>query len=138
MSESQVEVQPAPEATSARRPRRNATAVHAPAAEATPPAEAAVAPTADVGSPVAASADFAQPPAPAAEALPAATRRDTREPSARPVLVPFDGALPGVSSADIRAELARRERRVPKLMAERAMVIQQMEAIEAALNALGD
>jgi hypothetical protein len=54
------------------------------------------------------------------------------------VLVPFDSALPGVTTADIRAELARREKRVPKLMAEHALVLEQMQAIEDALASIGE
>jgi hypothetical protein len=73
-------------------------------------------------------------PAPVAETPPAPPRR---EPSG-PVLVPFDSALPGVTSAEIRAELARRTKRVPKLLAEHALVIQQMVAIEDALESIDE
>jgi hypothetical protein len=54
------------------------------------------------------------------------------------VLVPFDSALPGVKSADIRAELARRQRRAPKLMAEREQILEQLAAIEAAMEDIGE
>ncbi|HEX5010781.1 MAG TPA: hypothetical protein VFY71_10290 [Planctomycetota bacterium] len=48
--------------------------------------------------------------------------------------VPWESGLPGVRSADIRAELTRRERRAAKLLAERERIIAEMEAIEAALE----
>ena len=91
-------------------------------------------PTADVSAPVVPDPVAVAAPELAAEPAPAPTRR---EPSG-PVLVPFDSALPGVSSADIRAELARRGKRVPKLLAERAQVLQQMETIEDALEFIGE
>ena len=91
-------------------------------------------PTANVAAPVAPQPEAAIAPGPAAETQPAPTRR---EPSG-PVLVPFDSALPGITSAEIRAELARREKRVPKLLAEHALVLQQMEAIEDALASIGE
>jgi hypothetical protein len=99
-----------------------------------PPSRTDPAATADTGAPVAPGADAAQHVVPAAEPPPAAIRRAT----AVPVTVPWDSDLPGISSADIRAELARRQRRVPKLLAERAQVIHQMEAIEDALEAMGE
>jgi hypothetical protein len=74
--------------------------------------------------------------APTAEPPHGPARRGRREPSG-PVLAPFDSALPGVSSSEIRAELARRERRVAKLLAERERVIAAMDEIEAALDAIG-
>ena len=44
--------------------------------------------------------------------------------------------MPHVSSADIRAELRRREARIEKLLAERAVLIEEMARIEATLEAL--
>ena len=91
-------------------------------------------PPVNVATHVAPQPEAATAPAPVAEPQPAPTRR---EPSG-PVLVPFDSALPGVTSAEIRSELARREKRVPKLLAEHAQVLQQMEAIEDALASIGE
>ena len=96
--------------------------------------EVLIPPTPDVAAVVAPVPEAAIAPAPATEPQPAPTRR---EPSG-PVLVPFDSALPCVSSADIRAELARRGKRIPKLLAEHAALLQQMEAIEDALASIGE
>jgi len=147
MSELQVEIQPAPEVTPARRPRRKPMApvpvepVNAPEpAPAIEPTTAELpAGTADTGATAAPVADVAHQVVPAAEPPPAPTRRERRAAAPKtPITVPWDSDLPGISSADIRAELARRQRRVPELLAERARVVQQMEAIEAALEAIGE
>ena len=78
--------------------------------------------------PVAASAEDA---AAAPETAPTPARALRR---AAPVMPAF--GLPHVASAEIRAELRRREARAEKLLAERAALIEEMERIEATLEAL--
>jgi len=138
MSDTQLEAQPAPEAAPASRSRWKAPAVQPPAdatPEVEPAAEASASPpAADVAAPVPPVADVAQPSAPVAETPPATTPRAT----ATAISVPWDSALPGVTSADIRAELDRRQRRAKALLAERERLIREMEAIEAALDAIGE
>ncbi len=141
MSEMQAETQPAPEAAPARRPRR-AAAVAAQAAE--PAVETAQpvvgegaptepAPTADTAPVVAPAVEAAPPPASAAEAPPAPARRGRRATAA----LALDLALPGVRTAEILAELDRRQHRAKALLAERERVIREMEEIKAALDGIG-
>lgn len=87
-------------------------------------AAAAVAPASDAGR------DDVPPP----RTLPA-PRRAGR--AARPAVELPRLALPGVSSAEILAELQRRRRRADQLLAERLLVVQEMQAVEAALETLG-
>ncbi len=140
---SEMQVEPAPEAAPARRPRRrpaSPTPVVAEEPQPAAPASAEQAATTEPGPEPTVAAqgasvtDVAAEPAVVAEPPPAPARRGTRRPAAIDAL---DLALPGVSSADIRAELARRERRVAKLLAERERVIAAMDEIEAALDAIG-
>jgi hypothetical protein len=127
MSDTQFETQPAPEIAAAGRAQREPAAIDVPTPLREPPA-------ADVGKPVASDVEAGTQAPPVAEAPPANARRDTTT----AIIAPWETDLPGVTSADIRAELARRQRRVPKLMAERTVVIQQMEAIEEALASIGE
>jgi len=145
MSELQVEIRPTPEVAPARRrhvapvripgslPDRDPMPAPEPAASEQPAAAA------DTGAPGAPTADAGQQVVPEAKAPPARTRRGRRGVAPTTVItVPWESDLPGISSADIRVELARRERRAAKLLAERERVIQAMEAIEAALDAIGE
>jgi len=89
--------------------------------------------------------DAGQPPARSAVGMPPSSPRVTAAPTAAyPPNTEVHGpaqATPSVSrftSAEILAELARRERRVAKLLAEREHVIAAMNEIEAALDAIGE
>lgn len=110
------------------------TAPVAPAAGATD-LQAAAEETPGTGeSPVAAAGDVGRDAAPPAR--PGATpRRTARAP--KPAVELPRLALPGVSSAEILAELQRRRRRADQLLAERVLVVQEMQAVEAALEMLG-
>jgi hypothetical protein len=135
MSHSEIEVQPAPTRRAGRElPTADAPAVHR-SGELEPAAEGGAGLSeGDVAAPLGPTPEAAR----TSEPLPEPTQRSTRKPSTAPVLVPFDSALPGIRSADIRAELARRQRRVPKLMAEREQILEQLLAIEAALEDIGE
>jgi len=140
MSEMQIETQPAP----VRRPRRAAVA-QAPATESateaalpvecheSPGAPSEPSPAAKAAPGVAPAAEVAVEPAPATEAPPAPTRRGRRGPMAA---ITLDLALPGVRTAEILAELDRRQRQVTALLAERKRVLREMEEIEAALETI--
>ena len=147
MSESQVESErvPAPKVTIVRMPRRKPDAplvvtitTAAPAVEIpeAPPAQTDPAATSGTGAPDAPAAELAQQPVPEAEAPPAPTRRGRRGPKANTAIT-LDLALPGVRTAEILAELARRQRRASALLAERERVIREMDEIEAALETIG-
>ena len=140
MSDTQLEVQPAPEPAWPPRRRPTVPAVQAdadvqpvvPATETAATTEPV--PEAPVAAPAAPGPVVVAEPAPATQPPPAPTRRGRR---ASPTFA-LDLALPGVRSADIRAELARRERRAVVLLAERERVIRELDAIEAALEAIGE
>jgi hypothetical protein len=139
MSHGEVEVQVAPTRRAGRElPAADAPAVHR-SGELEPAAEGGAGlPEGDLTAPLGPTPEAARTSEPLPESPPEPTQRSTRKPSTAPVLVPFDSALPGVKSAEIRAELSRRQRRVPKLMTERDQIIQQLEAIESALNDMGE
>lgn len=144
MSEMQAETQPVPklEAAPTRRPRR-AGADPAVAAEASAEAarpvggEGSTAPTDETpGSdtaPAGALAEVAPEAAPAAAAPPAPARRTPRRPT---VIEALGLAQPGVRTAEILAELDRRQRRAETLLAERERVIAAMGEIEAVLDTI--
>jgi len=54
------------------------------------------------------------------------------------IIVPWESALLGVTSSEIRAELERRNRLAAKLLREREALVQQLDAIEDALEAMGE
>jgi hypothetical protein len=138
MADAQLDVQPAP--SPARQSRRRPASPTPAASTEAPPvaptvedaATTARSPEPTVAAHAAPVPDVVAQPAPAAEPPTAPARRGGRPAIALPEL-----ALPGVSSADIRAELARRERRMAKLLAERERVTAAMDEIEAALEAIG-
>lgn len=75
-----------------------------------------------------------------ASAEPALTpeRRKRRAANTAAVTVPWESDLPGVRSSEIRAELAKRERRAAALLAERERILHELEEIETALEAMGE
>ena len=130
---SEMQVEPAPEAVHANRLRRSpivAPAAAERAAEAAAPVQAVCEPPA----PAPVAVDVA-PVAPQDAPPPEPTQRAARRPTAIDAL---DLALPGVRTAEILAELDRRQRRAKALLAERERVIAAMDEIEAALKAIGD
>jgi hypothetical protein len=138
-----TDTETAPDLTPSKRPRRMpATQPPAvpdqPAESADPPTETGEAPVADTAASVAPAAPVAAEPAPAAAAHPADTRRGKRDASTAAVTVPWESALPGVRSSEIRAELARREKRASELLTERERVVVELEEIEAGLEAMGE
>jgi len=135
MTDTELLTQPGPATTPSLRPR-SAVPIEQPAAEVAPLPEEQpepIAPVADLGAPMAPAPEAA--PGRAAAAAPPPARGWPA--TTAPIMVPWESALPCVTSADIRAELARRERHAVKLLAERELVIQQMEAIEEALKSIG-
>ena len=100
--------------------------------------------TSDAGAPpapgqIASAADPGEAPSRLSEAPPAppAPRRAPRGPAALTGFPWEASPIASVSAAEIRAELARRERRAAALLAERAQIMQVMDQIEAALADIG-
>jgi hypothetical protein len=138
-----TDTETAPDFTPIKPPRR--VRVEAPQAVPEQPAEpvehsteTGTAAVADTTASVARTDQVAKPPAPAAETPSTPTRRGKRDASTAAVTVPWESALPGVRSSEIRAELARREVRAAELLAERKRVVGEMAAIEAALDEIGE
>ncbi|HEX5011121.1 MAG TPA: hypothetical protein VFY71_12045 [Planctomycetota bacterium] len=139
-NETKVETQPAPEPADLRRPRSAQEVAPGPGTDlpSDPVRDEYAGITSDPAAQLAPAAELAPAPDPAAEPPPMPTRRAKWAASTAAVTVPRESALPGVRSAEIRAELARRERRAAKLLAERERIVAEMEAIEAALTAMGE
>jgi hypothetical protein len=137
-----TDTETAPNFKPTKRPRRVPAAEPAavtehPPESAEPPTEVGEASAAIEAASVAPGGSVAAEPAPMAETPVAQTRRVLRGASAAAVTVPWESALPGVRSSEIRAELTRREHRAAKLLAERDRIVADLRAIEAALDAMG-
>jgi hypothetical protein len=138
-----TDTETAPDFTPIKRPRRVPIAAplevpEQPAEPTEPPTETGAAPVADTAASVAPADQVASEPAPAAETPATPTRRGKRGPLGAAITVPWESALPGVRSSEIRAELARREGRAAELLAERERIVANLDAIEAALDAMGE